>query len=103
MDGVCQDERLLRGLPQRAVGVPAILTDAVLVGPVGTPGLNGPHDLMTALRPLGDNVSVQLGAGKGFAANRTRAFEIEFHIILSSKPQTMPANLMVRMVKILTP
>jgi len=66
-------------------------------------GLNGAHDLMTTRRPLGDDVSVKLGAGKGFAANRTRAFEIPFHTILSSKPRILPAALTIRITMKRTP
>ncbi len=98
----CKESPGIGGLLQWAVGVPATLTEAVLVDPVGMAGLNGVHDLITSRRPLGDDVSVQLGGGKGFATNWTRAFEIAFHTILRSKPRTLPAALTIRVTMILT-
>jgi len=85
-----------------AVGVPATLTNAVLVAPGGMAGLKGAHDLITTRRPLGDDVSVKLGAGKGFATNRTSAFENAFHTILNSKPRIWPSALAIRVTIILT-
>jgi hypothetical protein len=90
-------------LMQRAVGVPATLTEAVLVDPAGMTGLNGEHDLVTTGRPLGDDVSVKLGAWKGPATNWAGAFEIVFHTILSFKPRIRPAARTIRVTMILTP
>lgn len=64
--------------------------------------VDGLHDLMAEVRPLGEDVSVQLGTGQGFGANRTGAYQIPFHTIFRLKPRISPVGLAIRVIIILT-